>query len=527
MIQDTHNSNGKQWHCTLAHICAAIAFIFAVCLSPVPSRAQVTPAEGSKLNYRIIGFSFPAGVGKGTSYTIEIANGNLTDDKQFKDHVHQSVPSERDKVIIEVPSFGTQYTWRVLYKKDNAVATKSKLYHFATGTIPPYAGDSTRLRVKANTEKYKDGYILVDGSNKIYDMNGAPVWYLPDTDPVQLEGDAKVSPSGTITFLAGKNAYEVSYSGKVLWDAKNKCGLNDPTINDFVFHHEFSRLANGHYMALLAPIVADDPLKVNTRKKFFPTMSASTLVEFDRDGNSVWSWESSAYMQACDLHFLKERHPKLIIDLHENAFYFDEKDSVIYLSMSGVSRIVKIKYPSGKVLDEYGRKVPGIRSDDEDSADKSILKMEELLVNPLFYHQHSLSLSADGYLCVFNNNSLLPGLNPEQVQGNYPQVLALKEAGDTLAKEWDFDCKNIIKDRKLMSAGSAGGSIISLPDNSLFVSMSTPYGDVFIVDSGKHILWHGLYEKYNPEKSDWVECAKYRASIISRKQLEQMVWSGN
>ncbi len=524
MKQEADTSTIAHWLWrTLVHT-GALLFICCVCLLPLSLRAQITPLDGSKLNYRVIGFSFPARQGA-AQYTIEIANGNFTDDKQFKGHVRQTVPSGKNKVIIEVPSFGKEYTWRVVYKNNNAVAATSKLYHFATGNIPPNSADSTRLRVKANAGKYKDAYILIDGSNKIYDMNGITVWYLPDTNPLKLESDVKVSPSGTITFLAAQNAYEVSFSGKVLWDAKNKCGNSDVTINDFVFHHEFSKLGNGHYMALLAPIRNEDPANKSTRKKFFPTMSSSTLAEFDKDGNTIWSWESSAYLQRSDLHVLKERYPKKIIDQHENAFYFDEKDSAIYLGMSGISRIVKIQYPSGNVLNEYGRKFAIDRLKQEDTTEPGILKWEQTLANLLFYHQHSLTRSADATLYMFNNNSLMPGLDPNAVQDNYPHILMLQESGDTLVQKWDFDCKKIIGDRILMSGGSAGGNIVLLPDHALFVSMSTPYGDIFIVDADKHLLWNAVFEKYNSGKNEWEDFSKYRASIITMEQMEQLIWN--
>ena len=119
----------------------------------------------------------------------------------------------------------------------------------------------------------------------------------------------------------------------------------------------------------------------------------------------------------------------------------------------------------------------------------------------------------------------MPGLDPNAVQDNYTHILMLQESGDTLVQKWDFDCKKIIGDRILMSGGSAGGNIVLLPDHALFVSMSTPYGDIFIVDADKHLLWNAVFEKYNSGKNEWEDFSKYRASIITMEQMEQLIWN--
>src|SRR6185503_11567408 len=78
------------------------------------------------------------------------------------------------------------------------------------------------------------------------------------------------------------------------------------------------------------------------------------IMEFDEDGNLIWSWKTSKYYQESDL--AKNRKPggTPIFDLHENSFYFNEKEKVIYLSCKRISRILKIKYPEGTVIGSYG-----------------------------------------------------------------------------------------------------------------------------------------------------------------------------
>ena len=91
---------------------------------PGKTWAQILPKEGSKLNYRIIGFSFPAG-NTGCKYKIDIASGNFNSEESFKKNIITSFSSDKNKIIGEVPSFGKEYTWHVVYMNKNGTQTKS------------------------------------------------------------------------------------------------------------------------------------------------------------------------------------------------------------------------------------------------------------------------------------------------------------------------------------------------------------------------------------------------------------------
>ena len=88
--------------------------------------AQITPSEGSILNYRIIGFSFPAKQ-ETTKYIVEIAGGNFKSKKDFATHVTQKISSDKNKIVIEVPCFDSAYTWRVIYNGNSSAVKSSKL----------------------------------------------------------------------------------------------------------------------------------------------------------------------------------------------------------------------------------------------------------------------------------------------------------------------------------------------------------------------------------------------------------------
>ena len=59
--------------------------------------AQVLPKEGSKLHYRLIGFSFPEV--KNNSYTLQIAEGNYNTEDSFKKNIIVSLNSKKNKIV--------------------------------------------------------------------------------------------------------------------------------------------------------------------------------------------------------------------------------------------------------------------------------------------------------------------------------------------------------------------------------------------------------------------------------------------
>ena len=230
-----------------------------------------------------------------------------------------------------------------------------------------------------------------------------------------------------------------------------------------------------------------------------------------------------------------------VIDVHENAFFFDEKENVIYLSFKNISRIIKVSYPDGKVLGAYGEIYkPGMPETG----------------NNLFCDQHGVKVLKNGRLCMFNNNSC----NEAKA---LPTVLILKEPRadkNSLEKIWEYECslkgldttgqmrmlrmrqkstqqeiqKRLEKNkdwkpvRALNSHVTSGGNVIEMPDQSLFVCMNSQFGKMFIINLDKKILWSAVTEKVRMPGKTWFSLPQqYRASIITRAQLEQLIWNSD
>ncbi len=501
--------------------------ILIIILHAGGSYAQVLPKQDSKLNYRLIGFSFPTEKVRG-SFTVEIAAGRYISADSFSRHIIQSVETKSGKVVAEVPAFGKEYTWRFT----SATKGPGKLYHFSTLNGPSADTSKVRLRILKKAERYEDGYVFLDGNAVLYDMKGNPVWFLPNNfetvksnEHSEHDGhnhgghshaaggikdlrDMKITSRGTITFINDDMPYEISYSGEILWKGTDTGYVSKD--NEEHYHHEVNRLSNGHYMVLGDEFAQSKLFSDSSGKNgggYIPLKMTKfgTVIEYDEKGKVVWSWKSSGHYK--DKQLYNTRKPNGVTEntIHENSFYFDEKNKMLYVGFKHISQILKIKYPEGKIVAVYGNVY---KKGDETSS--------------LFCEQHSCKLTKDGYLLVYNNNMC----NWEET----PKIVMLKEPDDKnkqMTKVWEYETTqevtSILAPEKPYK--TMGGNALELPDESLFISMCTPYANVFILDKDKQIKWNAVPEKWDGGAKKWIAIPQYRGSIITdRKKMEQLIW---
>ena len=217
----------------------------------------------------------------------------------------------------------------------------------------------------------------------------------------------------------------------------------------------------------------------------------------------VWSWKSSKHLIGSDFDYYKRIDSSTGFDPHDNAFFFDEKNSCVYLGYRNLNRIIKIDYPGGKTLSTYG---------------EIFKKGEKETGEGLFCGQHSIGRTQDGYLYYFNNNSC-------NNTDSLPTVVMLQESnspGGPLKKIWEYACP---VDNGYSKKFGSGGNAIELPDRSLFVNMGSEYSKLFIVNREKKMQWSALPERSIGSDNKWKPAHVYRASIINRKEVEQLIWN--
>ncbi len=475
--------------------------------------SQYFPGEGSKLHYRIIGFSFPSG-DKSGDYLLEIAQGRQDNKDSFSKNIINKLSTDKNRIIAEVPLFGNEYTWRVTYNLKGKAVRTSPLNHFQTIKNDRVDSSKQRLRVMLPTKKHNDNYIIVDGGGVIYDMNGQPVWFIPETKEFGGNvADVKITKENTMTFICGDD-FEIDYNGNKIWKSPKVGKISGDTAHGELYHHEFYKMSNGHYLAMgmqnrLAKIVKNNGVpsletidsKIIEPHDGYKIGKFGFLVEYDKDNNIIWSWKSLDYYMNSDLPYYNPADTILLFDPHDNSFYFDEHAKVIYLGYKNISRVVKIEYPSGKVLATYGENFkPGNVGQG----------------SGLFCQQHAINILSNGDFCFYNNNSC-------NRSDSLPTVEIVKEPegpNKDFTQVWEYTCTGDGKKNFYVR----GGNVIELKDKSLFVNMGGRYSKLFIIDRAKNIDWEALPEKYMYTELRWAPTYEYRTNIISRKVLEQLIW---
>lgn len=478
------------------------------------SMAQVTPANRSVLNYRLIGFSVPEQEGV-TEYEFEVSEFIITDTGTSIAKPVFTKKSNSNRLIGKVPDFGKTYVWKVNYHTKQGLSKTSDLYRFTTGENLFIDTSRYRLRVTHNLRK-DNLYIYADGLRALFDMNGDPLWYLPDIPGIVDSGttvrDLKVTSQGTITFITENGIHEIDYAGNLLWQGPDDGVVSGDKTERY--HHEFTRLTNGKYMVcgneiywIALPDNAIDELQQYRRVKkmngkYYTPTECGTIIEYDENKKVTWYWKSSE-MFGNDylLHANPPTDGTVDTRTHLNGFYFDEEKKNIYLSFRDISSIVKIAYPSGEKLAAYGRYGGQVSTS-----------------GLLFYGQHSCRINRNGELYFFNNNSVR-NPDPEKVSS----ILVLKEpakATEELQTIWKFTCDI---DTVTRPVSGSGGNVYELNDGAIMASMGS-VNRIFIVTKDKKIEWNAFVEARLVK--EWQAISNYRASVIEDDNiLNRLVYS--
>jgi len=474
-----------------------LAMLFLARLGVV---AQLMPNEGDSLHYRLIGFQVPEQP-KATGYKLEVFAFNTSKTKSLSAKPILTQQEKTNKIIATVPAFGKQYLWRVQYLNGKNLIGKSEAYSFVVRENPYSNKEVARVDVINAATKYKDMLVFFDNNRSLYNMQGEPVWFLPQIPGVNDTGihvvrDIKLTKDNTITFLTNKNVHEMDYYGHVLWSGPNDGKVSGKAAEQY--HHEVTKLSNGHYMTIGDKFIPSDDVGKTDTATLLPTNKGpltpcGTLIEYNAKNEIVWTWNSCNYIKLGDLI------------THFNAFYLDEKNKVFYTSYRNIGRIMKAEYPSGRMLAQYGFDM---------NNDGSVLTGN-------IFSQHNCNLNSDGNLILFNNNFKMHLSTAEREKDCIPAVVVFKEPTSedkTLQRIWEFKT-DIDTFTKPMSSG--GGSVRELDKGDYLVCTGLP-GRNFIVSADKKILWNVV--TWQKEKGEWKPASGYRISPVRKEELPKILF---
>ncbi len=478
------------------HIMRTTPLLWLLCLFvwlPVACMADVFPANEVVLHYRLIGFKLPEKQGI-SGYRLEVFENKTK---------ILSKESKSPRVIATLPAFGKTYSWRVAYLQKGKISGYSAWYSFSIGKNPYSDTSLSRLRIITHATKYNDMMVFFDNTKTLYNMRGEVLWFLPiiqgitDSTVGQIR-DIKLTKDGTITFITPKSGYEIDYQGNILWATPNDGRISGKKTEQF--HHEFTKLTNGNYMIIGDKFIDQNPdgsiaAKQDTNKT--ATKSQATcgmIIEYNKAHDTVWTWASCYQMST------------ITLNTHFNAFWFDEKNKVIYTSYRNLAMLIKTAYPSGKVLARYGMgdiQYPDMRGG-----------------SGQFFAQHNCSINSEGSLMLFNNNYKMHLPAGEREKDCIPTVAIFKEpvnTTDTLEKIWEFSCAI---DSQAVNMSQGGGSVRELDKGDYLVCTGHP-GRNFIVSKDKKIIWHVISEVYD---KGWKPSNVYRTSAVRKDELVNMLY---
>lgn len=518
--------------------------LICLLILPIVGISQVLPKEGSGLNFRLVGFSFPAEAGV-KKYTIEIAEGHFTTAEDFRKNVILSHTTDRNAVVLEVPEFGKTYTWRAV--SGAGAKSVSVLHHFFTLSERRVDTSKYRLRILQPSTAYTENYVMLDGGALFYDTKGSPVAFLPEKNGLKTNVRAMaVTSDSSITLVSESDAYDVTIDGGILWKAPRNPHIGES--NDGIYyHHDFVKKPDGHYLVMGNELLFTKEIRTNDTSFYLLShhrMDSSfergvygCLIEFDASGKVIWHWRDAEKLVGtdydyCDIWAKSDyaigapvRTPGLYknnefpgtaaappilppmlggrYDPHSNSFWWDERNSSIYMTYRNLNRTTKIDYPSGKVSAVYGdRFKTGIQA----------------VAAGFFCHPHGIRQMSNGRLCFFNNNSCTS-------LDSLPAIIEFSEparAGADIKVTWRYECK--VEGANTFGRFGSGGNVAELRDGSFFACMGNQYGKVFIVNRKKVELWSAVSEVYPDGNSSWQQYPQYRATFLGRRELEALIW---
>lgn len=465
--------------------------------------AQLRPKDHAALHYRLVGFS--SGEQRaGVTYQLQIGLDTMGSAAQVDSSLIYEDYNKENKFTYLVPSFGKTYFWRVNFKSNDAIIKYGAWHLFSTLPSPYVDTQYFKMSVLKDTILYKNAYIFHDGTSTIFNSKGEAIWFLPDLSKTNTGNksirDFKPTSDHTFTFLMGDVPYEIDYDGYILWTA--------PTI-DGRFHHEFTKLANHHYMLLgseqkkcIFPVAKDSlpiiaPNEANNPELNLKQTAFGILYEYDNQGNLVWKWHMAPFYQQANLAKTISVQPVRALDIHENSFYFNEQKQVVYLSCKNIHHIFKIKYPSGKVIGQFN----GNATDQ-------------------FNSQHGLKMNSKGNVVLYNNNMFKGSAVPKIIELKETSANAMYTQWESLTYPYDPPASNTNR-----NLGRTGGNIELLNDSTFFVANCTPYNNLYITNKKNEILWLGeVYTRENADKP-WQPQTTYRASLLHQaKGIDPFIW---
>ena len=379
----------------------------------------IHPPDGSELSYVHVLFKWEEIPGS-TGYDFQLSGSN---DFTTPLNISTTKPFHIEKDYI---NWQSSYYWRVRTNDGDWMlgefSTGSPSYVFASGDVDP-------VEIEVNSSMDLDGITIYGIMDPFYsaaiDMNGNEVWNSGGVDTYMFSsadsnynflGDANLPP-----YYNGELGIEFTIEDGITW--------SQPTYGDEAdfLQHELIKLPNGNFMGFVITYKEHFVPNSDDYPEYFPesfdfsfennipgwdgsfsypwTWKGERIVEWDENGNEIWSWDVFDYFDLDDFDFINgfweyaASNNEPFDWTHFNALAYDENENMIYVSSKNLSRITKINKNSGEIIWHVGRRWLG---------ENNIIEPAEQ--TDRFSGQHGLQLLNNGNLVIFDNG-ISSGIN--------------------------------------------------------------------------------------------------------------------
>ena len=310
----------------------------------------ITPDNGSVLTYVHVLFEWEEIPGS-TGYDFQLSGSNDFSDPLISTNTADLYYIEKDYI-----NWQSNYYWRVQANNGDWMlgdfSTGSPSYVFASGDVAP-------VEIQVNNSIDSDGITIYGIMDPFYsaaiDMNGNEVWNSGGVDTYMfssvdnnynLLGDANLAPH-----YNGELGIEFTIEDGITW--------SQPTYGDEVdfLQHELIKLPNGNYMGFVITDSnyfvpnSDDYSQIPSTFDFsyednipgwdgsfsYPwTWKSERIVEWDKEGNEVWSWNPFNHFSLHDFDYQSEfwefaaQNNEDFDWTHFNALAYNEVENMIY-----------------------------------------------------------------------------------------------------------------------------------------------------------------------------------------------------
>ena len=392
-----------------------IIFVYLICQFNLAN--LILPQHNSNINYTHVLFEWRQ-LEDAYNYQLQIAE-DLAFSNILTDTISQSlIYVEKNNI-----DWNSDYHWRVRsIDSSNNLSPWSDSFSFTTSQKRSNA-EATIL----DELNIQDGITIFssffDYFTAIIDKNGNEVWNSEDSNLVYYTSDYYGNLFGTKFDNNDSNlpGIEFSINNDIIWSE----------TGDSYVHHDFFKLPNGNYLGIIEshqsgpiPENIDSSILFQFQIIGYPTYPSSDLfifpwvgdeiVEWDSEGNIVWSWNTFDYLnwlQDYDLlgdlwleAYQMGRHDWT----HSNALWYSEAEDAIYLSSRHLSRIIKIDRNSKEIVWQMGLDMPSGEVNCGHNLNYSF--------------QHSIQILDNGNIVILDN-----GNNSQDIYGTeFPTTRALE-----------------------------------------------------------------------------------------------------